>query len=219
MRTFTPGGVAGADITQAFPASSNCFEARIRKGLAYDRRKVASQVSIEETDKALPVRLNRRRRRGAQTATRSPRRTAALHSESGPKIEPAPQLNDGLAHLPHELLSIRGRPIETELITSCASDREVYKSHGVDTQRHPIELIVRQMMIEGAGRPEGRQSRAASLRAFVVPFDYGRFNQAVLRPSAARRPRPRKSILGYHSQASLNPIVPVARPARRPRRS
>jgi DNA-directed RNA polymerase subunit beta' len=139
MRTFHTGGVAGADITHGLPRVVELFEARKPKGLA----KIAEQdgtVSIEETDKALPVVVTDDT--GEEHRYPFPRRTR-LFVENGEKIEAGKQLNEGSLY-PHELLALRGRTDTEQYLVK--EVQEVYKSQGVDINDKHIELIVRQML-------------------------------------------------------------------------
>ena len=139
MRTFHTGGVAGADITHGLPRVVELFEARKPKGLA-KIAEVGGKVSIEDSDKAITVVITDDG--GEEHRHTFPRRTL-LYVESGQKIEPGTQLNEGSLY-PHELLAVRGRT-ETELYL-VREVQEVYKSQGVDINDKHIELIVRQMM-------------------------------------------------------------------------
>jgi DNA-directed RNA polymerase subunit beta' len=139
MRTFHTGGVAGADITHGLPRVVELFEARKPKGLA-KIAEVGGVVSLQDTDKARTVIVTDES--GEEHAYAFPRRTR-LHVESGQRIEPGTQLNEGSLY-PHELLALRGRTeTETYLVKEV---QEVYKSQGVDINDKHIELICRQML-------------------------------------------------------------------------
>jgi DNA-directed RNA polymerase subunit beta' len=139
MRTFHTGGVAGQDITQGLPRIVELFEARKPKGLA-QMAEVAGKVAVEETDKAAKVTITDEK--GEEHAHSFPARTR-LFVESGEKVEPGQQLNEGSLY-PAELLSIRGRT-ETEMYL-VAEVQRVYRAQGVDINDKHIELIVRQML-------------------------------------------------------------------------
>ena len=193
MRTFHTGGVAGADITHGLPRVVELFEARKPKGLA-KIAEVGGRVSIEETDKALTVVITDDG--GEEHRHTFPRRTR-LFVESGQKIEPGKQLNEGSLY-PHELLAIRGRT-ETELYL-VSEVQEVYKSQGVDINDKHIELIVRQMMKKVRVDQKGDTDLLPG--QFVDRFDYARINQAV-QDAGGETAQAEEIILGI-TKASLN---------------
>jgi DNA-directed RNA polymerase subunit beta' len=193
MRTFHTGGIAGADITHGLPRVVELFEARKPKGLA-KIAEVGGKVSIEETDKSLTVVITDDG--GEEHRYTFPRRTR-LHVESGQKIEPGKQLNEGSLY-PHELLAIRGRT-ETELYL-VKEVQEVYKSQGVDINDKHIELIVRQMMKKVRVDQKGDTDLLPG--QFVDRFDYARINQGVL-DSGGETAQAEEIILGI-TKASLN---------------
>ncbi|HWK16109.1 MAG TPA: DNA-directed RNA polymerase subunit beta' [Solirubrobacteraceae bacterium] len=193
MRTFHTGGVAGADITHGLPRVVELFEARKPKGLA-KIAEVGGKVSIEETDKALTVVITDDG--GEEHRNTFPRRTR-LFVESGQKIEPGKQLNEGSLY-PHELLAIRGRT-ETELYL-VNEVQEVYKSQGVDINDKHIELIVRQMMKKVRVDQKGDTDLLPG--QFVDRFDYARINQAV-QDAGGETAQAEEIILGI-TKASLN---------------
>jgi DNA-directed RNA polymerase subunit beta' len=193
MRTFHTGGVAGADITHGLPRVVELFEARKPKGLA-KIAEVGGKVSIEETDKALTVVITDDG--GEEHRHTFPRRTR-LFVESGQKIEPGKQLNEGSLY-PHELLAIRGRT-ETELYL-VSEVQEVYKSQGVDINDKHIELIVRQMMKKVRVDQKGDTDLLPG--QFVDRFDYARINQAV-QDAGGETAQAEEIILGI-TKASLN---------------
>ncbi len=193
MRTFHTGGIAGADITHGLPRVVELFEARKPKGLA-KIAEVGGKVSIEETDKALTVVITDDG--GEEHRHTFPRRTR-LYVESGQKIEPGTQLNEGSLY-PHELLAIRGRT-ETELYL-VKEVQEVYKSQGVDINDKHIELIVRQMMKKVRVDQKGDTDLLPG--QFVDRFDYARINQGVL-DSGGETAQAEEIILGI-TKASLN---------------
>ena len=125
MRTFHPGGVAGADITHGLPRVVELFEARKPKGLA-KIAEVSGTVSIEDTDKARTIVITDEA--GEEHRYPFPRRTR-LHVAEGEVIEAGKQLNEGSLY-PHELLELRGRT-DTEVYL-VKEVQEVYKSQGVD---------------------------------------------------------------------------------------
>jgi DNA-directed RNA polymerase subunit beta' len=193
MRTFHTGGIAGADITHGLPRVVELFEARKPKGLA-KIAEVGGKVSIEETDKSLTVVITDDG--GEEHRHTFPRRTR-LHVESGQKIEPGKQLNEGSLY-PHELLAIRGRT-ETELYL-VKEVQEVYKSQGVDINDKHIELIVRQMMKKVRVDQKGDTDLLPG--QFVDRFDYARINQGVL-DAGGETAQAEEIILGI-TKASLN---------------
>jgi DNA-directed RNA polymerase subunit beta' len=193
MRTFHTGGVAGADITHGLPRVVELFEARKPKGLA-KIAEIGGKVSIEETDKATTVVITDDG--GEEHRNTFPRRTL-LFVESGQKIQPGTQLNEGSLY-PHELLAIRGRT-ETELYL-VREVQEVYKSQGVDINDKHIELIVRQMMKKVRVDQKGDTDLLPG--QFVDRFDYARVNQAVI-DSKGEAAQAEEIILGI-TKASLN---------------
>src|SRR5437588_238252 len=185
MRTFHTGGIAGADITHGLPRVVELFEARKPKGLA-KIAEVGGKVSIEETDKALTVVITDDG--GEEHRNTFPRRTR-LFVDSGQKVEPGTQLNEGSLY-PHELLAVRGRT-ETELYL-VREVQEVYKSQGVDINDKHIELIVRQMMKKVRVDQKGDTTLLPG--QFVDRFDYKRVNDGVIaegRAGASRGDHPR----------------------------
>jgi DNA-directed RNA polymerase subunit beta' len=193
MRTFHTGGVAGADITHGLPRVVELFEARKPKGLA-KIAEVGGKVSIEETDKALTVVITDDG--GEEHRNTFPRRTR-LFVESGQKIEPGTQLNEGSLY-PHELLAVRGRT-ETELYL-VSEVQEVYKSQGVDINDKHIELIVRQMMKKVRVDQKGDTDLLPG--QFVDRLEYARMNQKVI-DSGGEPAQAEEIILGI-TKASLN---------------
>ena len=139
MRTFHTGGVAGLDITQGLPRVVELFEARKPKGLA-QIAEVAGKVSVEETDKAVKVTITDDK--GEEHDYSFPARTN-LYVETGQKVEPGTQLNEGSLY-PAEILAIRGRTETEQYIV--AEVQRVYRTQGVDINDKHIELIVRQML-------------------------------------------------------------------------
>ncbi|MBV9836915.1 MAG: DNA-directed RNA polymerase subunit beta', partial [Solirubrobacterales bacterium] len=193
MRTFHHGGVAGADITQGLPRVVELFEARKPKGLA-KIAEVGGKVSIEESDKAVTVVITDDG--GEEHRHTFPRRTL-LFVDSGQKIEPGTQLNEGSLY-PHELLAIRGRT-ETELYL-VREVQEVYKSQGVDINDKHIELIVRQMMKKVRVDQKGDTDLLPG--QFVDRQEYARVNKAVI-DSGGEAAQAEEIILGI-TKASLN---------------
>ena len=193
MRTFHTGGVAGADITHGLPRVVELFEARKPKGLA-KIAEIGGKVSIEETDKALTVVITDDG--GEEHRHTFPRRTR-LFVESGRKIEPGTQLNEGSLY-PHELLAIRGRT-ETELYL-VSEVQEVYKSQGVDINDKHIELIVRQMMKKVRVDQKGDTDLLPG--QFVDRLEYARMNQTVI-DDGGEAAQAEEIILGI-TKASLN---------------
>ncbi|HEY6782054.1 MAG TPA: DNA-directed RNA polymerase subunit beta', partial [Candidatus Dormibacteraeota bacterium] len=193
MRTFHTGGVAGADITHGLPRVVELFEARKPKGLA-KIAEVGGKVSIEDSDRAVTVVITDDG--GEEHRNTFPRRTL-LFVESGKKIEPGTQLNEGSLY-PHELLAIRGRT-ETELYL-VREVQEVYKSQGVDIDDKHIELIVRQMMKKVRVDQKGDTDLLPG--QFVDRFDYARINQAVI--DAGGEPAQAEEIILGITKASLN---------------
>src|ERR1019366_1241790 len=126
---------------------------------------------IEQTDKSLTVVITDDG--GEEHRHTFPRRTR-LHVESGQKIEPGKQLNEGSLY-PHELLAIRGRT-ETELYL-VKEVQEVYKSQGVDINDKHIELIVRQMMKKVRVDQKGDTDLLPG--QFVDRFDFARASELV----------------------------------------
>src|ERR1700680_4079551 len=170
MRTFHTGGVAGADITHGLPRVVELFEARKPKGLA-KIAEVGGKVSIEETDKSLLVAITDAG--GEEHRNTFPRRTL-LYVDSGQKIEPGTQLNEGSLY-PHELLAVRGRT-ETELYL-VREVQQVDVSQGVDINDKHVELIVRQMMKKVRVDQKGDTDLLPG--QFVDRFDYARVNVAI----------------------------------------
>src|SRR5579884_4024472 len=193
MRTFHTGGVAGADITHGLPRVVELFEARKPKGLA-KIAEVGGKVSIEESDKAITVVVTDDA--GDEHRHTFPRRTR-LFVDSGQKIEPGTQLNEGSLY-PHELLAIRGRT-ETELYL-VREVQEVYKSQGVDINDKHIELIVRQMMKKVRVDQKGDTDLLPG--QFVDRQEYARVNQAVI-DAGGEAAQAEEIILGI-TKASLN---------------
>ena len=193
MRTFHTGGVAGADITHGLPRVVELFEARKPKGLA-KIAEVGGKVSIEESDKALTVVITDDG--GEEHRSTFPRRTL-LFVESGQKIEPGTQLNEGSLY-PHELLAIRDRT-ETELYL-VREVQEVYKSQGVDINDKHIELIVRQMMKKVRVDQKGDTDLLPG--QFVDRYEYARINNAVI-DAGGEAAQAEEIILGI-TKASLN---------------
>jgi DNA-directed RNA polymerase subunit beta' len=193
MRTFHTGGVAGADITHGLPRVVELFEARKPKGLA-KIAEVGGKVSIEESDKAATVVITDKA--GDEHRHSFPRRTL-LFVESGQKIEPGTQLNEGSLY-PHELLAIRGRT-ETELYL-VREVQEVYKSQGVDINDKHIELIVRQMMKKVRVDQKGDTDLLPG--QFVDRQEYMRVNRAV-EENGGETAQSEEIILGI-TKASLN---------------
>jgi DNA-directed RNA polymerase subunit beta' len=145
LRTFHTGGVAGADITHGLPRVVELFEARKPKGLA-ELATVEGKVSIEESDKGIKVIVTDDS--GEEHSYSFPRRTRLL-VESGQKVAPGDQLNDGSIY-PHDILAYGGkdqldRRTNTELYL-VREVQKVYKSQGVDINDKHIEIIIRQMM-------------------------------------------------------------------------
>jgi DNA-directed RNA polymerase subunit beta' len=193
MRTFHTGGVAGADITHGLPRVVELFEARKPKGLA-KIAELGGTVSIEETDKALTVVITDDG--GEEHRHTFPRRTL-LFVDSGQRIEPGAQLNEGSLY-PHELLAIRGRT-ETELYL-VREVQEVYKSQGVDINDKHIELIVRQMMKKVRVDQKGDTNLLPG--QFVDRQEYARVNQTVI-DDGGEPAQAEEIILGI-TKASLN---------------
>ena len=193
MRTFHTGGVAGADITHGLPRVVELFEARKPKGLA-KISEVGGKVTIEDTDKAITVVITDEG--GEEHRHTFPRRTL-LYVESGQKIEPGTQLNEGSLY-PHELLAIRGRT-ETELYL-VREVQEVYKSQGVDINDKHIELIVRQMMKKVRVDQKGDTDLLPG--QFVDRYEYAKINQAVM-DAGGEAAQAEEIILGI-TKASLN---------------
>jgi DNA-directed RNA polymerase subunit beta' len=193
MRTFHTGGVAGADITHGLPRVVELFEARKPKGLA-KIAEVGGKVSIEDSDKAITVVITDDG--GEEHRYTFPRRTL-LYVESGQRIEPGTQLNEGSLY-PHELLAIRGRT-ETELYL-VREVQEVYKSQGVDINDKHIELIVRQMMKKVRVDQKGDTDLLPG--QFVDRYEYARINQGVM-DSGGEAAQAEEIILGI-TKASLN---------------
>ncbi len=145
LRTFHTGGVAGADITHGLPRVVELFEARKPKGLA-ELATVEGTVSVEDTEKGLKVIITDAA--GEEHAYSFPRRTRLL-VETGQKVKPGDQLNEGSIY-PHDLLAYGGedqpaRRTATELYL-VREVQKVYQSQGVDINDKHIEVIVRQMM-------------------------------------------------------------------------
>jgi DNA-directed RNA polymerase subunit beta' len=193
MRTFHAGGVAGADITHGLPRVVELFEARKPKGLA-KISEVGGTVTIEESDKSITVVVTDEG--GEEHRNTFPRRTL-LYVESGQKIEPGTQLNEGSLY-PHELLAIRNRT-ETELYL-VREVQEVYKSQGVDINDKHIELIVRQMMKKVRVDQKGDTDLLPG--QFVDRYEYAKINQAVI-DSGGESAQAEEIILGI-TKASLN---------------
>ncbi len=193
MRTFHTGGVAGADITHGLPRVVELFEARKPKGLA-KISEVGGVVSIPESDKAITVVVTDDA--GEEHRNTFPRRTL-LFVESGQRIEPGTQLNEGSLY-PHELLAIRGRT-ETELYF-VREVQEVYKSQGVDINDKHIELIVRQMMKKVRVDQKGDTDLLPG--QFVDRQEYARINRAVM--DAGGEPAQSEEIILGITKASLN---------------
>ncbi len=193
MRTFHTGGVAGADITHGLPRVVELFEARKPKGLA-KIAEVGGKVAIEDSDKAVTVVITDDG--GEEHRHTFPRRTL-LFVESGQRIEPGTQLNEGSLY-PHELLAIRNRT-ETELYF-VREVQEVYKSQGVDINDKHIELIVRQMMKKVRVDQKGDTDLLPG--QFVDRYEYARINQAVI-DSGGEAAQAEEIILGI-TKASLN---------------
>ena len=193
MRTFHTGGVAGADITHGLPRVVELFEARKPKGLA-KISEVGGVVSIEESDKSTTVVITDDG--GEEHRNTFPRRTL-LFVESGQRIEPGTQLNEGSLY-PHELLAIRGRT-ETELYF-VREVQEVYKSQGVDINDKHIELIVRQMMKKVRVDQKGDTDLLPG--QFVDRQEYARINRAVM--DAGGEPAQSEEIILGITKASLN---------------
>ncbi|HEY3772998.1 MAG TPA: DNA-directed RNA polymerase subunit beta' [Solirubrobacteraceae bacterium] len=193
MRTFHAGGVAGADITHGLPRVVELFEARKPKGLA-KISEVGGTVTIEDTDKSITVVVTDDG--GEEHRNTFPRRTL-LYVESGQKIEPGAQLNEGSIY-PHELLAIRNRT-ETELYL-VREVQEVYKSQGVDINDKHIELIVRQMMKKVRVDQKGDTDLLPG--QFVDRYEYAKINQAVI-DGGGETAQAEEIILGI-TKASLN---------------
>ena len=145
LRTFHTGGVAGADITHGLPRVVELFEARKPKGLA-ELSQVEGKAAVEETDKGFKVAITDDS--GEEHAYAFPRRTRLL-VESGQRVEPGDQLNEGSIY-PHDILAFGGedqlqRRTNTELYL-LGEVQKVYKSQGVDINDKHIEIIIRQMM-------------------------------------------------------------------------
>jgi DNA-directed RNA polymerase subunit beta' len=193
MRTFHTGGVAGADITHGLPRVVELFEARKPKGLA-KIAEVGGKATIEESDKAITVVITDDG--GEEHRHTFPRRTR-LFVDSGQKIEPGTQLNEGSLY-PHELLAVRGRT-ETELYL-VQEVQEVYKSQGVDINDKHIELIVRQMMKKVRVDQKGDTDLLPG--QFVDRYEYAKINQAVI-DAGGESAQAEEIILGI-TKASLN---------------
>ncbi len=193
MRTFHAGGVAGADITHGLPRVVELFEARKPKGLA-KISEVGGTITIEDTDKSITVVVTDEG--GEEHRNTFPRRTL-LYVESGQKIEPGAQLNEGSIY-PHELLAIRNRT-ETELYL-VREVQEVYKSQGVDINDKHIELIVRQMMKKVRVDQKGDTDLLPG--QFVDRYEYAKINQAVM-DAGGEAAQAEEIILGI-TKASLN---------------
>jgi DNA-directed RNA polymerase subunit beta' len=193
MRTFHTGGIAGADITHGLPRVVELFEARKPKGVA-KIAEVGGTVAIEESDKAVCVVVTDDG--GEEHRHTFPRRTI-LYVESGQRIEPGTQLNEGSLY-PHELLAIRGRT-ETELYL-VREVQEVYKSQGVDINDKHIELIVRQMMKKVRVDQKGDTDLLPG--QFVDRQEYARRNQDVI-DDGGEPAQAEEIILGI-TKASLN---------------
>jgi DNA-directed RNA polymerase subunit beta' len=193
MRTFHTGGVAGADITHGLPRVVELFEARRPKGLA-KIAEVGGKVTIEDGDKAITVVITDDG--GEEHRHTFPRRTL-LFVDSGQKIEPGAQLNEGSLY-PHELLAVSGRT-ETELYL-VREVQEVYKSQGVDINDKHIELIVRQMMKKVRVDQKGDTDLLPG--QFVDRYEYARINQGVM-DSGGEAAQAEEIILGI-TKASLN---------------
>ncbi len=145
LRTFHTGGVAGADITHGLPRVVELFEARKPKGQA-ELATVEGTASVEDTEKGLKVVISDAA--GEEHAYSFPRRTRLL-VESGQKVQPGDQLNEGSIY-PHDLLAYGGedqpaRRTATE-VYFVREVQKVYTSQGVDIDDKHIEVIVRQMM-------------------------------------------------------------------------
>ena len=145
LRTFHTGGVAGADITHGLPRVVELFEARKPKGQA-ELATVEGTVTVEDTEKGLRVLVTDEQ--GEEQAYPFPRRTRLL-VESGQKVKPGDQLNEGSIY-PHDLLAYGGpdqpsRRTATEVYL-VKEVQAVYQSQGVDINDKHIEVIVRQMM-------------------------------------------------------------------------
>ncbi|MGH2909934.1 MAG: DNA-directed RNA polymerase subunit beta' [Solirubrobacteraceae bacterium] len=193
MRTFHAGGIAGADITHGLPRVVELFEARKPKGLA-KISEVGGKVTIEDSDKSITVVVTDDG--GEEHRNTFPRRTL-LYVESGQKIEPGTQLNEGSLY-PHELLAIRNRT-ETELYL-VREVQEVYKSQGVDINDKHIELIVRQMMKKVRVDQKGDTDLLPG--QFVDRYEYAKINQAVI-DAGGETAQAEEIILGI-TKASLN---------------
>ena len=145
LRTFHTGGVAGADITHGLPRVVELFEARKPKGQA-ELATVEGTVTVEDTEKGLRVIVTDDQ--GEEQAYAFPRRTRLL-VETGQKVKPGDQLNEGSIY-PHDLLAYGGpdqpsRRTATEVYL-VKEVQAVYQSQGVDINDKHIEVIVRQMM-------------------------------------------------------------------------
>ncbi|MBA2630476.1 MAG: DNA-directed RNA polymerase subunit beta' [Thermoleophilaceae bacterium] len=145
LRTFHTGGVAGADITHGLPRVVELFEARKPKGQA-ELATVEGTAVVEDTEKGLKVVVTDAA--GEEQAYAFPRRTRLL-VESGQKVKPGDQLNEGSIY-PHDLLAHGGedqpaRRTATEVYL-VKEVQAVYQSQGVDINDKHIEVIVRQMM-------------------------------------------------------------------------
>jgi DNA-directed RNA polymerase subunit beta' len=145
LRTFHTGGVAGADITHGLPRVVELFEARKPKGQA-ELATVEGTVAVEDTEKGLKLVITDAA--GEEHAYTFPRRTRLL-METGQKVQPGDQLNEGSIY-PHDLLAYGGedqpaRRTATE-VYFVREVQKVYTSQGVDIDDKHIEVIVRQMM-------------------------------------------------------------------------
>ncbi len=136
------------------------------EGPGEDRR--AGRRDLDRGDRqGADGRDHRRRRRGA-----SPSRSRGARGSTSPpgqKVEAGTQLNEGSLN-PHELLAIKGATATEQYLVK--EVQKVYRSQGVDINDKHIELIVRQMLQEGARRPEGRHrlpARASSSTASSSP--------------------------------------------------
>src|SRR5437660_2851722 len=155
---------------------------------------VGGKVAIEESDKAMTVVITDGG--GDEHRHTFPRRTL-LFVESGQKIEPGTQLNEGSLY-PHELLAIRDRT-ETEMYL-VREVQEVYKSQGVDINDKHIEVIVRQMMKRVRVDQKGDTDLLPG--QYVDRQEYARVNKAVI-DAGGEAAQAEEIILGI-TKASLN---------------
>ena len=147
----TPAASPALDITHGLPARRRAVRGAQAEGTRADRGR--RRQGRGRGDRQGPQ-GHRHRREGRGALLLVPAADACCYVKHGERIDARHPAQRGLARTRRSCSTIRGRTATERYLVS--EVQEVYKSQGVDINDKHIELIVRQMLKQGADRAEGR---------------------------------------------------------------